>query len=901
MPPALVLSCRRAAAAIAASAATSPFAGQQQQQQQQLYAETIGAAGGVPPSQQLTGAAPDAWLMPSPAGHAVVADVVAALESNPAVPTVFRWEHGGGAVYITGTFNGWSRRVPMHRSGNDFVYIASLARQKHAYKFIVDDEWRFAPDQPTVADAAGNINNYIDLSTFSPEAEAGGGITSQRRDSLPGTAYGHALPDEDEYTKEPPLLPPHLRQIILNGAPPDGVDPLQLPVPLHVTLGHLFCTALRDGLMVQATSVRYRRKFATNVFYTMMPAAPPVGMGGGPQGQSGMELSTPTGGGQQQGQQQQMFPPQQQGQQQQAAPGQRPMPSPHVGGGTYQQQQIQQLQHVAAEQGGSQSQHMLQIQQTPAASFLHISSQPRDAMAPTASPAAAVSVAAAVAVNISNTALDASCAPLTVGTRVTPSSSAGTIECVGAECVSSSLSTGSGCSTSESVDVRCASALDSVGFRDTQPRSSSALSAPTPCSALSAPTPSPAPTSASSLDASVYVSDSVAPAPVCLSTSSSPAPQRVSRFPHTLTPPCSVALLHAAAAPSAPGPSVEDLFRKYGVCSGGGSATNAAACRGSSSSNEFARRVDPATAVSLSSSPFPTRKVESSLSTFSACSSLSSTTSTCSVAAPVIVAGDPLGSATPCSSSCSDQFQLRAQRSSSAIYSTSSIAAVYASTATLAVDNDSCSHCSPCLCCGFCDSDADIGSAAAAADAACVAPVDVADRSAGCCGFQCGSGQREPRRTLHDDDLTSSPPAAASAPNDVLLLRAPPCTDSLSSSVACVEAGARASTRTATDTGIDEARGHTGKSEKHRHHQQQQQQQQKQLSSLPRARRPSLLRQLISEQQLWQPPQQLPDELSPSPASSVAELCLPSIVSMLDVIDLDAPERVATPQQRFYY
>ena len=278
-----------------------------------------GGAGGA----ALTGSAPEAWLSPvaaaapgaggapaypaSTGGAAFgsnAADVLAALESNPAVPTVFRWEHGGGEVYITGTFNGWSRRVPMHRSGNDFVYIASLSRGKHAFKFVVDDAWRFAPDQPTIADAAGNINNYLDLTSFSPEEEAGGAppMSLARRDSLPGIAYGHGVPDEDEYTKEPPLLPPHLRQIILNGAPPDSVDPLQLPVPLHVTLGHLFCTAIRDGLMVQATSQRYRRKFVTTVLYTMIPApgggvvaASPSGGGvGGPQLVAAADMSTPS-------------------------------------------------------------------------------------------------------------------------------------------------------------------------------------------------------------------------------------------------------------------------------------------------------------------------------------------------------------------------------------------------------------------------------------------------------------------------------------------------------------------------------------------------------------------------------------------------------------------------------
>ena len=63
------------------------------------------------------------------------------------VPVVFTWSHSGRQVYITGTFNNWQEQIPMFRSGNDFTYIHNLTRGKHVYKFIVDDEWRFAPDQ----------------------------------------------------------------------------------------------------------------------------------------------------------------------------------------------------------------------------------------------------------------------------------------------------------------------------------------------------------------------------------------------------------------------------------------------------------------------------------------------------------------------------------------------------------------------------------------------------------------------------------------------------------------------------------------------------------------------------------------------------------------------------------
>ncbi len=86
--------------------------------------------------------------------------------SGPVPPAVI--------VARVGTFNNWSRKVQMHRSGNDFVYIGALTRAKHCYKFIVDDEWRYAADQNCQNDTGGNINNFIDLTTFTLDDDWGG-------------------------------------------------------------------------------------------------------------------------------------------------------------------------------------------------------------------------------------------------------------------------------------------------------------------------------------------------------------------------------------------------------------------------------------------------------------------------------------------------------------------------------------------------------------------------------------------------------------------------------------------------------------------------------------------------------------------------------------------------------
>ena len=186
----------------------------------------------------------------------------------------------------------------MHRSGNDFTYIHNLKRGKHAFKFIVDDEWRFAPDQPTVADIEGRINNFIDVTDFKAytgdrefekekaAAEYGTYSLPDSNDVQPlddiesidvkemadrpdrdGEIFSQTMPDLDEYTKEPPPLPPHLRHIILN-KPPQLQDTAALPVPQHVALNHLYCTAIRDNMMVLGITQRYKTKFVTTVYYS---------------------------------------------------------------------------------------------------------------------------------------------------------------------------------------------------------------------------------------------------------------------------------------------------------------------------------------------------------------------------------------------------------------------------------------------------------------------------------------------------------------------------------------------------------------------------------------------------------------------------------------------------------
>jgi 5'-AMP-activated protein kinase regulatory beta subunit len=42
----------------------------------------------------------------------------------------------------------------------------SISINYYRYKFIVDGEWRFSPEDATMSDDNGYINNYIDTTNF---------------------------------------------------------------------------------------------------------------------------------------------------------------------------------------------------------------------------------------------------------------------------------------------------------------------------------------------------------------------------------------------------------------------------------------------------------------------------------------------------------------------------------------------------------------------------------------------------------------------------------------------------------------------------------------------------------------------------------------------------------------
>lgn len=173
--------------------------------------------------------------------------------------------------------------IALTRSGDDFVHIMSLPPGTHLYKFRVDGVDTVDESLPKSGEC-NVLHANPDLLTARDEDDAAGDAagTAQYDDS---TGWGQVPHQFEESRKFPAILPLHLRYTPLNAPPTqfrcdaDGVvspvgaindgapaDRDALPLPLSVTINHVYFQK-RDDHTVMGTTLRYRNKFVSIVYY----------------------------------------------------------------------------------------------------------------------------------------------------------------------------------------------------------------------------------------------------------------------------------------------------------------------------------------------------------------------------------------------------------------------------------------------------------------------------------------------------------------------------------------------------------------------------------------------------------------------------------------------------------
>ncbi|GAX83635.1 hypothetical protein CEUSTIGMA_g11059.t1 [Chlamydomonas eustigma] len=181
------------------------------------------------------------------------------------VPVVIVWSHGGNHIEVEGSFDNWTTRQVLQRSGKESTIVKLLPPGVYQYKFIVDGEWKYDPNQPAMFDELGNVNNVIEVHEYVPENLDG--LSGFDPPPSPPSSYDCAAPSAEDYAKEPPLMPPQLQLTLLNV--PTAVDnQTVLPRPQHVVLSHTYCQKGQNvNALVVGMTHRYKSKYVTTVMY----------------------------------------------------------------------------------------------------------------------------------------------------------------------------------------------------------------------------------------------------------------------------------------------------------------------------------------------------------------------------------------------------------------------------------------------------------------------------------------------------------------------------------------------------------------------------------------------------------------------------------------------------------
>ncbi|XP_042399037.1 SNF1-related protein kinase regulatory subunit beta-1-like [Zingiber officinale] len=181
------------------------------------------------------------------------------------IPTLITWNRGGNTILVEGSWDDWTSRKPLQRSGKDHAILLVLPSGVYHYKFIIDGQPRHMPDLPFVTDEMGNIINLLDVHDHVPENVES--ISEFDSPPSPVSSYSWSPPADEDFAKEPPAVPPHLRLTVLET---QNTDEASL-TPEHVGLNHL---CIEKGSSSSSQSVvglglthRFRSKYVTVVLY----------------------------------------------------------------------------------------------------------------------------------------------------------------------------------------------------------------------------------------------------------------------------------------------------------------------------------------------------------------------------------------------------------------------------------------------------------------------------------------------------------------------------------------------------------------------------------------------------------------------------------------------------------
>ncbi|KAI9072811.1 hypothetical protein K1719_045214 [Acacia pycnantha] len=182
------------------------------------------------------------------------------------IPVIITWHYGGSHVCVEGSWDNWTQRKILQRSGKEFTILMVLPLGIYHYKFIVDGQPRYLPELPHVANGMGHVYNLLNVDDYVPENTKN--VSEFEAPSSPDSSYGQSYLTDEDFTKEPMLVPSQLHLSVLNKENLMESSPTD-PKPQHVMLNHVFTheNSASQSVVALGLTHRFHSKYVTVVLY----------------------------------------------------------------------------------------------------------------------------------------------------------------------------------------------------------------------------------------------------------------------------------------------------------------------------------------------------------------------------------------------------------------------------------------------------------------------------------------------------------------------------------------------------------------------------------------------------------------------------------------------------------
>ncbi|XP_057479295.1 SNF1-related protein kinase regulatory subunit beta-1-like [Actinidia eriantha] len=194
------------------------------------------------------------------------------LPAEQGIPTLITWNHGGNDVAVEGSWDSWTSRKMLQRSGKDHSILLVLPSGIYHYKFIVDGEQRYIPDLPFVADETGHVCNLLDVHDYVPENFES--VEEFEAPPSPDSSYSDGFLREEDFAKDPVMVPSQLHLTVVgmqnpHVPPSSSSSSPSSSRPQHVVLNHLFIEKgwASQSVVALGLTHRFQSKYVTVVLY----------------------------------------------------------------------------------------------------------------------------------------------------------------------------------------------------------------------------------------------------------------------------------------------------------------------------------------------------------------------------------------------------------------------------------------------------------------------------------------------------------------------------------------------------------------------------------------------------------------------------------------------------------